>query len=273
MAQKEFCVNFAKEYKRLEDLKAICEKTLAETGSCVPLHVHFDKRRSQRYVKVFTYELLPDGVMKEKYLKKKKLSSCRHSIERYCSEHTLRKVRKALYDLKTHPETYIGDDYQRLFADFELAFGRLVPAAFHSNRFLYDDWANHYNRCAYREEELIYRTKRGEYVRSKFELMVADTLWEMQIPYRYECRLSLGNRPYLPDFMLRSPISGDLYLLEAFGMMDSPEYAANALQKLKDYQSCGYHLGKNLLAVFDSIAAPFETGLFMEMLRQTMDLD
>lgn len=272
MSKQKNYVNLLKEYERLKSLSSSCERILSETGNCIPLHVHFEQRKGKPFCRVFAYVPGSNGKMQEKYVQKKNIVLNKGSVERYCAEHTLWKVKKAQHVLKTHPETYVSDDFQDLFLNFDLAFGKLVPAEFHSIRFLCADWASHYTRSVYRDEELIYKTKHGEYVRSKFEMMVANALLDLRIPYRYECKLTLGNRSYLPDFMLKNPRTGDVSLLEAFGMMDSPEYATNALQKLKDYQAHGYYLGKNLFAVFDCRDAPFETDLFKDMLREMMGM-
>ena len=50
-------------------------------------------------------------------------------------------------------------------------------------------------------EKGIFETEQGEFVRSKSEKIIADTLFKMKVPYRYETRLELdGNRNAYPDF-------------------------------------------------------------------------
>lgn len=68
-------------------------------------------------------------------------------------------------------------------------------------------------------------TERGERVRSKSEKIIADKLYMLGVPYRYEYPLTLegGIRMY-PDFtILRMPEREEVYL-EHFGMMDDIDY-------------------------------------------------
>ena len=76
-------------------------------------------------------------------------------------------------------------------------------------------------------------TERGERVRSKSEKIIADKLYMLGIPYRYEYPLVLeGNITIYPDFaILRMPQREEVYL-EHFGMMDDEDYVENVLMKL-----------------------------------------
>ncbi len=60
-----------------------------------------------------------------------------------------------------------------------------------------------YNISTYKPEERIYPTKKGDIVRTKSEVMIADMYYELGIPYRYECELVLKNRMIKhPDFTI-----------------------------------------------------------------------
>ena len=51
-------------------------------------------------------------------------------------------------------------------------------------------------------EKLIHVTKSGCVVRPKSEAMIADALFEYDIPFRYECELSIGEVNLYPDFTI-----------------------------------------------------------------------
>lgn len=96
-------------------------------------------------------------------------------------------------------------------------------------------------------------TERGEKVRSKSEKILADKLYSMGIPYRYEYPLKLGRYGTVyPDFTLLNVKTRKEYLLEHFGMMDNPEYCQKALLKIEEYARCGIYPGKNLLCTFET---------------------
>jgi hypothetical protein len=100
-------------------------------------------------------------------------------------------------------------------------------------------------------------TARGERVRSKSEVIIADTLSRMGIPYRYEFPTSVkGWGTLYPDFTCLRPSTREEVIWEHFGLMGEPDYAENAVQKLAHYAASGYTIGKNLIATFESTATP-----------------
>jgi hypothetical protein len=76
------------------------------------------------------------------------------------------------------------------------------------------------------EERLIHRTRRGEAVRSKSEVIIADLLYSKKIDYAYERRLvgSDGTIRY-PDFTIEDEDSGVTIYWEHLGLMGDPNYA------------------------------------------------
>ncbi len=97
-----------------------------------------------------------------------------------------------------------------------------------------------------------YITERGELVRSKSEKMIADKLYLRGIPYVYEARILLGNNIFFPDFAALNARTRQTFYLEHFGMMDTPEYCRNALEKIEKYDELGLVLGENFIASFES---------------------
>jgi hypothetical protein len=88
---------------------------------------------------------------------------------------------------------------------------------------------------------LIHRTGRGILVRSKSEVIVADTLTRLGISYDYEVRLpSRGDdRDFrLPDFTVH--YAGDTFYWEHLGMLDVPSYRESWERKRAWYETNGY---------------------------------
>lgn len=92
----------------------------------------------------------------------------------------------------------------------------------------------------YLEDKLIHRTRRGEAVRSKSEVVIADLLYSLKVDYRYEQELVAddGSRR-LPDFTVDDPASGLKVYWEHLGMMNIPRYAERWSQKLEWYRTQG----------------------------------
>lgn len=122
-------------------------------------------------------------------------------------------------------------------------------------------WQNvSYSPGIYAPDTPVYKTLRGELVRSKTEKIIADTLYMMGIPYRYEypVKLNSGNI-FRPDFVILNKRTREEYILEHFGMMDDPEYCRSALNKLSIYMQNQIYPGEVLLMTFESRERPFST--------------
>ena len=98
-----------------------------------------------------------------------------------------------------------------------------------------------------------FKTKRGEFVRSKSELIIADKLYEANIPYHYEAALEVNNRIIsYPDFLVLNVRTKKEYFWEHFGRMSDAEYLQKTLGKIERYANYGVIQGVNFIATFES---------------------
>lgn len=96
-------------------------------------------------------------------------------------------------------------------------------------------------------------TIKGEHVRSKSEIIIADRLHAKGIPYHYEPIFLIDENDYLvPDFIILNKRTHREFLWEHFGLMENPQYCLVALSKIETYAREGYILGKNLICTFES---------------------
>lgn len=103
-------------------------------------------------------------------------------------------------------------------------------------------------------EETQYFTAKNERVRSKSEIIIADTLKQEGIPYRYEYPVWLnGFGTVYPDFTVLNIRTRKEMYWEHFGMMDDPVYAEHAFLKMMTYEENGFFPG-------DSVILTYETG-------------
>jgi len=101
-------------------------------------------------------------------------------------------------------------------------------------------------------DHLIHRTEKGHLVRSKSELVIANILFHLGIPYEYEQPLELkeGGPPIHPDFSFTDP-AGDRIVWEHLGMMSREDYRLSWERRRKDYEAAGYKAGVNLFTSED----------------------
>ena len=88
------------------------------------------------------------------------------------------------------------------------------------------------------DDRLIHRTTRGELVRSKSEVIIANELLAQGIDrYEYEAPLTLPNgETRYPDFTIVDDDTGECYYWEHLGLLHNPDYAERWERKLALYR-------------------------------------
>lgn len=96
-------------------------------------------------------------------------------------------------------------------------------------------------------EKCIHTTIRGEKVRSKSEVIIANMLYQYKLEYAYErpFRGLLIKGMEYPDFTLFA-LNGEIILWEHLGLMSNREYKLNWGKKKLWYEQNGLLVGKSL---------------------------
>lgn len=124
-----------------------------------------------------------------------------------------------------------------------------------------------YNTNTYESNTPIY-TKKNEIVKSKSERLIADILYDMDIPYRYEPAVKLkNNRTVYPDFVILTRNRTQI-LLEHFGMMDKSDYASDAIEKIIRYEQMGFIQGKNIVFTFETSTNPLNQSTIYKLVNE-----
>ncbi len=125
-----------------------------------------------------------------------------------------------------------------------------------------------YKRKPISSEAPAFITMKGDKVRSKSEMIIADRLWINGIPYKYECPLKIGNKVIHPDFtILRISDRKTLYH-EHCGMMDNQKYSDDFANRINLYANAKITIGDNLFLTFETAAAPLNTSLLDELINK-----
>ena len=106
-------------------------------------------------------------------------------------------------------------------------------------------------------------TSRGERVRSKSEILIADTLARMGVPYRYEYPITLNDSGHAftmhPDFLCLNLRTRQEFIWEHFGLMNDPIYSTKTVKKLRTYAHNGIYSGHNLITTVETTELPLNT--------------
>ena len=117
-------------------------------------------------------------------------------------------------------------------------------------------------------EHVIHDVKSGIKVRSKSEVLIADSLYDHRILNKYETELLLGGKVLFPDFELLHPKLLELVWWEHLGCIDDPGYAYDNIKKLDYYAANGIVLGKNLIVTYETRDRPLTHDMINSKLRQ-----
>jgi len=126
-----------------------------------------------------------------------------------------------------------------------------------------NQWQNIiYNKKGFRDDAPEYYTAKGERVRSKSEIIIADLLYRRNIPYRYEYPLALDGMGVIhPDFTVLNVRLRKEYIWEHMGMMDDLSYSKSALQRIRMYEREGFYPGDKLIITHETSSNPLPTKL------------
>ena len=91
------------------------------------------------------------------------------------------------------------------------------------------------------EEGLIHRTARGEAVRSKSEVIIANMLNDRRIDYRYEEPLEFDGISKYPDFTIEDDDTGERYYWEHLGLLQDRGYRRRWEEKENWYRAHGIY--------------------------------
>ncbi len=117
------------------------------------------------------------------------------------------------------------------------------------------------------EEHLIHKTENGELVRSKSEVIVANTLYNAGYSYEYEKALVLSDGSTIyPDFTIN--YFGTEFYLEHCGMLYNPSYRARWETKQQKYKDNG--LINQLIVTEDNLDGSIDSQKILEIIKNKL---
>ena len=120
-------------------------------------------------------------------------------------------------------------------------------------------------------ENLKHFTHSGVRVRSKSEVIIANSLFENKIPFKYEVPLSLGEKTIYPDFTIMNPYTHKIYYWEHFGIFDDPIYRNDALGKIDIYSRHDIFPGDSLIMTFETSDIPLNSNEVQNIIASKFD--
>ena len=201
---------------------------------------------SGKYVSWFRYD---EKQKQTHYIKKKD----RALAEQLAAKKYLKELKKELQQENEAIEMYIqksgknSNQSEHLLEDDSL-YKELLISHFKTYSQQIENWINEpFEQSKEYPEQLKIHTRSGNIVRSKSESIIDSALLQKHIPFRYECKLDLGECFYYPDFTILNQKMNQIMYWEHLGKMDDSKYVIKNIAKIQNYILHGIIPGINLI--------------------------
>ncbi len=250
---------------RIEYLEKIIAKKEVAFAHAPEGHLRFSTRGKQVYYFHRTDPKDLSGV----YIKRSEIKKACALAQKDYDRKVLQSAKEELKALKLIMNSVKKDKLEMVFDKMPVQRQVLVTPAAISDAAFADEWQKiPYEAKPFSESGPEFYTGRGERVRSKTEILIADTLARYNVPYRYECPIKTRELGIIyPDFTALKVIERRAFIWEHFGMMDNPEYARKALKRIEILEQNGYFPGKNLIITYETEDSPIKTKLIAKMIE------
>ncbi|MCR5468950.1 MAG: hypothetical protein K6F37_08325 [Lachnospiraceae bacterium] len=193
------------------------------------------------------------------YVKEKNVDSLRKIAQRDYDKAIIRKLNSMRSSLSGFIDKYNPNEIDEIYLRMADARKKLVIPIIEPDDLFVKKWKKvQYDPMPYSEEVKLISDK-GVRVRSKSELIIANQLERLGIPYRYEYPLGLNGRTVRPDFICLNIRTRQEFVWEHFGMMDNIAYANKNVAKIQEYESAGYYSGINMIMTFETSQNPLSS--------------
>lgn len=171
------------------------------------------------------------------------------------------------------------DGIQKIYEGLGLARQNLVEPYENKVAAIIKQWeSEEYEAKTSHRENLQYETERGEMVRSKSEVIIANLLYQNRdcLSYKYERPLKIETKgrtvTVYPDFTVLNLKTGKITYWEHAGRMDDENYATEFVWKHNRYMENGFVSGQDVIFSYETLAMPLDikiVKLMIEALKKT----
>lgn len=230
-------------------------------------------RISKNGEKIQYYLITQKGDKNGCYIRKENFEMVKEIARRDYLHTVLKEAKRETKALKRFLKGMKGISVEEVYEELSIYRKELVEPILQSDRIFVNEWLNEqYIGNPFSPEEKVYETKRGEKVRSKSEVLLADMYYEMGIPYKYEYPIKMfSGKIRYPDFvLLKMPERKEIYH-EHMGLLEEREYRQMNLLKLNEYAKSGIQIGDNLLITFETDYAPLVISDVKKMISHLLE--
>ena len=179
-------------------------------------------------------------------------------------------LEKQLKAIERFLKDYDPGAKQHVFEKMSEPRKNLIKKGFLTDEEFVKQWLNKpYGKMGFGKEDPEYYTSKGERVRSKSELLIAEALIRYNIPYRYEYPVyHNGVLMAVPDFNCLNVRQRRDYYWEHLGMLADPNYANKNVKKLERYTLANGFDESSLILTTETNKHPLNTKVIEAKIRR-----
>lgn len=231
--------------------------------------------RVVRHGRGYQYYLREDKKDKNgKYVSKKEIKKVCKMIQREYGEKVLKRAKEEWSLLRRIEGLYKSGIAEDIYDRMPSGKQAVVTSIVETDQEYLQKWMNQsYEKKSFREDAPEYYSNKGERMRSKSEVIIANLLDKLEIPYLYEMPLELNKWLTVhPDFTIIDVANRRVILWEHLGMLGDVEYLNQSIQKIREYELCGYYPGDSLIITGESDRHPLDIRLVEKRIRHVMGM-
>ena len=256
--------------ERLLELNQALSKVKRRLENAPPGHLKLSRKKNHTEF----YQITQRGATRGTYISKKDHPLAAQLAQKEYDTRLLKELPKEISSLEIFlKQTGHLSKLQKIYDSLCLERRTLITPLTLTKEQYASQWkAVTWKGCDFKADDKKLLTANGENVRSKSEVIIADTLSRMGIPYRYEFPLKIRKPQgqislFYPDFLCLNLRTRQEFYWEHFGLMSRPEYANNAIGKINLYTKNGLFPGKDLIITFESEEEKFDTQIIEKMIQ------
>ena len=205
------------------------------------------------------YYYYANAKSKERFLTKKDEELIKQLLQKRYLKEVLKAAKNELLALSKMLNIYLADLPEEMFEKLPEELRSGVEPIILGNEQDAREWMEEpYVGKPFKDDAPVYMTIKGERVRSKSEVMLADRLFFRGVPYKYECPIMIDGIVIHPDFSMKRMSDNKIIYHEHCGKMDDPEYYSDLVERINLYNQAGIMQGDRLTFSFETSDKPLD---------------
>ena len=203
------------------------------------------------------------------YIREKDISKAQALAQKDYDKKVLQASEKELKAIQNYLTSYPEVNPEQVYEKLHIARQKLVFPICETDEQYLNIWqAVKYQGKEFYENTPEYYTEKGERVRSKSEIIIANLLNKQGIPYRYEYPLYLnGYGKVYPDFTLLDIRNRKEIYWEHLGRMGDADYMEKVISKIALYEQNNIFIGDRLILTFETQKSPLNQKQIKNLIR------